>query len=456
LAGLRVPVYALGTPSPARPILTELLVILLLVLANGIFSGAEIAVITMRKTRLRELAEEGSSRAKALLWLRSHPERFLATVQVAITVISASAAAFGGASVAARLTPVIAHIPGLEKHAEDVSLGLVIALVSYLSLVLGELVPKSLALRSSEAYAMAVGRPLRFISSVARPLAWFLTASSNVVLRPFGDRTNFTESRVSTEELQQLVDEATRAGALDSHSGEIASRALEFGDLTAGAVMVPRNKVDAIARDASLDELKKLIIDSGRSRLPVYEDTLDNIVGYVTARDLVAAILDGRPVDVDHLLRPTHFVPRSTRAIDVLKDLQKRQMQLAIVVDEHGGVSGILTLEDLVEELVGEIFAEDEKPEEQIHMEAEGLALVAGSTPIRDLNRALDLDLPENDEWTTLAGLCTSLAGGIPRKGDRLRDESGITYEITSATPRAVGQVRLILPEREKPEGGRA
>jgi putative hemolysin len=119
-------------------------------------------------------------------------------------------------------------------------------------------------------------------------------------------------------------------------------------------------------------------------------------------------------------------------------------------------VSGILTLEDLVEELVGEIFAEDEKPEEQIHMEAEGLALVAGSTPIRDLNRALDLDLPENDEWTTLAGLCTSLAGGIPRKGDRLRDESGITYEITSATPRAVGQVRLILPEREKPEGGRA
>lgn len=427
--------------------MSELLIIVLLVLANGIFAGAEIAVISMRKTRLRELADEGSGRARAVLDLRAHPERFLATVQVGITVIGAAAAAFGGQTLPGYLEPWLARMPLLGPHAKPLSLAIVIALVSYLSLVLGELVPKSLALRSAESYALLVARPLRLLSLVARPLAWVLTASSNFVLRPFGDRTNFTEARVSADELQQMVEDATKAGALDTHSGEIASRALEFGDLTAGAVMVPRNRMSVLPIDASEAEVKKLIISSGRTRIPVFEDSRDNIVGYIRTRDVLGAILEQRPLQIPVLLRPTHFVPRAMRAVDVLKELQRRQTQLAIVVDEHGGVSGLITLEDLIEELVGDIAGEHEQRQEQLRCEADGLWLAQGSTPIRDINRELDLDLPEDEEWTTLGGHCTAMAGGIPKKGDRLVDTEGLVFEIVSATPRTVGLVRIVLPE---------
>jgi putative hemolysin len=430
---------------------TEILIILALILAHGFFSGAEIAVISMRKTRLRELIDEGSHRARAVMDLRNHPERFLATMQVGVTVLSEGAAAFGGASVAKDLVPVIRRVPWLANSAEAIALTIVIAGVAFLSLVLGELVPKSLALRSAEGYALLVSKPLVWMSWAARPLAWVLTGASNLVLRPFGDRTNFIESRVSADELQQLVDEATRSGELDTHSGEIASRALEFGDLTAGAVMVPRNRMAAVPRGATDADLRKIILESGRTRLPVYEDSLDNIVGYLRTRDVLENIIAGKPLDIEALLRPAHFVPRAMRAVDVLKELQRRQTQLALVVDEHGGVSGLITLEDIVEELVGDIVGEHETREEHIHREAEELALVQGQTPIRELNRELDLDLPENDQWTTVGGLCTALAGGIPSKGERLVDPgSGIVFEVVSATPRSVGQVRLVLPPRDE------
>ena len=439
-------------PGALEATLTTLFIILLLVVVHGVFAGAEIAIITMRKTRLRELVEEGSTRARAVLDLRAHPERFLATVQVGVTVLSEAAAALGGAAIAPKLRQFFETVPALRSHAENLALILVVAAVAYLSLVLGELVPKSLALRSAETYALLIATPMRLVSWATRPLAWLLTASSNLVLKPFGDRTNFMEARVSAEELQQLVDEATKTGAIDTHSGEIASRALEFSDLTADAVMVPRNRVTAIDKDASEADIRRLMLDSPETRWPVYEESLDKIVGYITARDVLARILGGLPLLIDALKRPAHFVPWNMRAADVLRDMQRHQIQLAVVVDEHGGTEGLLTLEDLVEELVGDILGEHESREEHIHHEAEGLALVRGATPIRDVNRALGLDLPENEGWSTLGGLCTALAGGIPRKGDRLVGEDGVIFEIVSATPRAVVMVRIVVPEVE--EGG--
>ena len=229
--------------GPLNEILTEVAIILALVAANGVFAGAEIAIISLRKTRLAQLVEEGRASARAVKRLRDSPGRFLATVQVGITVGGATAAAFGGASVAERLAPTLARITGLAHYAHQLAFALVVALVSYLTLVLGELVPKSLALRASERYALLVARPLLALSSFARPIVWLLTQSSNLFLRPFGDRTTFTEARLSVEELEQLVDEAGRAGALDEPTAEIASRALAFRDLTAGDVMVPRTEV---------------------------------------------------------------------------------------------------------------------------------------------------------------------------------------------------------------------
>ncbi len=412
-------------------------------LANGVFSGAEIAVLSIRRTRLAQLVEEGSASARAVRKLRDRPEQFLATVQVGITVIGATAAAFGGASLARRIAPAIATLPGLAHYAEAIALALVVAAVSYLSLVLGELVPKSIALRAAERYGLAIARPLLGIAQVARPLVWVLTQSSNLLLRPFGDRTTFTESRLSAEELEQLVDEAGRAGALDAPTAEIASRALAFRDLTAGDVMVPRSRVVALPRDASQEDLKRMLLEEGHSRMPVFDGTLDNLIGYVMAKDLAAMAWERQLIVLDDLLRPVHFVPEAAKAVHVLRDLQRRRTQIAAVVDEHGGIAGLLTLEDLVEELVGDIFGETEEPEALWHTEADGAALVRGEAPIREVNRGLALDLPEGEDYTTVAGLCIALAGAVPERGARLRTDDGTEIEIVEASPRLVRLVRI-------------
>lgn len=428
----------------------ELLVVLALILANGVFAGAEIAIIALRKTRIAQLVEEGRTAARAVKRLRDSPERFLATVQVGITVVSSTAAAFGGASLAGRLAPGLSRLPGVGPYAPELALALVVALVSFLSLVLGELVPKSIALRSAERYALAMARPLLGLSWLARPVVWLLTAASNLILRPLGDRTTFSEARLSAEELEQLVDEAGRAGALDAPTAEIASRALAFRDLTAADVMVPRSRMVGLPRGASQEDLKRLLLEQGRTRMPVYDGTLDNVVGYVMAKDLAAMAWERELIVLEDLIRPVHFVPETARAVHVLRDLQRRRTQIAVVVDEHGGVAGLLTLEDLVEELVGDILGEREEPVPLYQAEPDGSALVRGDAPIREVNRALDLDLPEGD-YTTVAGLCIALSGAVPERGARLATQDGTTIEVVEASPRVVRLVRLTRP----PEDGR-
>ncbi len=443
-----------GVEASLNEIATEIAVILALVLANGVFSGAEIAIISVRKTRLAQLVEEGRSSARAVRQLRDQPERFLATVQVGVTIVGATAAAFGGAALAGRLAPHLARVPFLAAWADPVALALVVALVSYLTLVLGELVPKSLALRSSERYALVVGRPLLALSALARPLVWLLTTSSNAVLRPFGDRTTFTEARLSVEELEQLVDEAEKVGTLDSPTAEIASRALAFRELTAADVMVPRSRIVALPRDASQEELKRLLLEEGRTRMPVFDGTLDEIVGYVMAKDLAAMAWERELVVLADLLRPALFVPATSKAVRVLRDMQRRRTQLAVVVDEHGGVAGLVTLEDLVEELVGEIVGEQEQPESLFHLEPGGATLVRGDAPIREVNRALELDLPEGEGYTTLAGLCIALAGSVPQRGTRLRAPDGTALEVVEASPRMVRVVRVLPAVSPPPSRG--
>ncbi len=387
--------------------------------------------------------------------LRDAPEQFLATVQIGITVIGATAAAFGGASLARHIAPALAAIPGVGHYAEPLSLGLVVAAISYLSLVLGELVPKSIALRAPERFALLLARPLLGLAQIARPLVWLLTQSSNLILRPFGDRTTFTEARLSVEEIEQLVDEASRAGALDAPTAEIASRALAFRDLTAADVMVPRSRIIALPRDASQEDLKRMLLEEGHARMPVYDGTLDNLVGYVMAKDLAAMAWERQLIVLDDLLRPVHFVPEAAKAVHVLRDLQRRRTQIAAVVDEHGGIAGLLTLEDLVEELVGDIFGETEQPEALWQQEPDGTALVRGEAPIREVNRALSLDLPEGEDYTTVAGLCIALAGAVPERGAHLRAEDGTEIEIVDASPRLVRLVRLRPPPAIEDEEAR-
>jgi putative hemolysin len=419
-----------------------------------VLAGAEIAIVALRRSRLEQLVQAGGRRARAIKRLRDNPERFLATVQIGITVIGATAGAFGGATFARDLEPLLEKIPGLAPHADDIALALVIAMISFLSIVIGELVPKSLALRHAEGYALLVGRPFDWLAAMARPFVWLLTASSNVVLRLFGDRTTFTEARVSPEEIQEIVDEAALAGTVDKSAGEIASRAIDFAGLAAVDVMLPRTRVVAISRSATPEEVQRVVLEHGHTRMPVYEGAVDNVVGYITVKDVLALVWDQKLFVLEDIVRPAFYVVETMRAVDLLAELRRRRLQLAIVVDDRGAMSGIVTMEDLVEEIVGDIVGENEPPApEPIRRVEDGTAIVQGDVPVREVSRQLDVDLPEGERWSTMAGLCLELAGRIPAVGDRFAVHGDIEIEVVDATPRHVRAVRLRLPEKPEEEG---
>jgi putative hemolysin len=343
------------------------------------------------------------------------------------------------------VAPYLANVPLLAPNADTIAFVVVVALVTFFSLVLGELVPKSLALRASERYALWAARPLLVLSWLAQPLVWLLTASSNVVLKPFRDRTTFTEARLSAGEIQQIVDEATETGSVHPAAGDIASRAIDFVDLTAAHVMVPRHRVVGIPKSATPAELRRLVLEHGKTRMLVFDATPENFIGYVTIRDVMALVIEPRLLVLDDAIRPPHIVPETMRAVDLLSEMRQKKVQLAIVVDELGAMRGIVTIEDLVDELIGEIRGEHEELSQQIRRESDASVLVLGDTPIRDVNRELDLELPEGDKWSTVAGLVLDLAGRIPGEGEQFDAPDGTTIEIVQATAKRVERVRINL-----------
>jgi len=424
---------------------SELLIVVGLLMVHGLFSGAEIAVLTVRKTRVKELVRRKDRRAIAVTDLRAKPERFLATVQIGMTIAGTAAAAFGGARIEHGFEPFYRGL-GLGAWGPAASLATVVVIIALTELVIGELVPKSLALRYSDRYSFFVARPLLGLSQAVRPIVWFLTTVSNVVLRVFGDKTTFTESRLSRDELQQLVEEAAKTGSVDPQASEIASRALGFGEVTVAEVMVPRNRVVALRRSAPPDEVQRVILEEGHSRMPVYDHNIDNIVGYVVARDVLALSWQQGLVVLEDILRPAHKVPEPTRALDLLREMQRRHTQMAIVVDDHGGLSGLVTTEDLIEELVGDIMSEDDVAEQYFVREPGGTILVQGWAAVRKVNRDLHLDLPVGRDRTTIAGLCMSLAQAIPQAGEKLATDNGTVLEVIEASPRRVRRVRIHPP----------
>lgn len=418
----------------------EVLVLLALVFLNGVLAGAEIAIVSIRKTRLQELAAHGSTSARAVLRLRQEPENFLATVQIGITVVSSTAGAFGGARFAADLTPFFERWEIMRPQAHFIAMTLVVALVSYLSLVLGELVPKSLALKSSEPYALFMGRPLLALSWIARPLVRMLTASSNLVLKLFGDRTDFMEARLSPDELRALVKEATDAGTVHPQAGEIAARALDISRLRANDVLIPRHEVAAVPLDASEEELRLAIGDQPHTRVVVYEDQIDHVLGWVSIKDILDSVWTRSPVVLRELLRTPLFVPTFKPAVELLDELRDHAQPFAIVIDERGGFAGIVAMEDLIGELVGEVF--DERAA-LVHREPDGSVLLDATVTVRDVNRALGARLPESTDWHTVAGLLLERLASIPVNGDTVTLDDGTTLEVLEASPSHVRLVRL-------------
>lgn len=399
----------------------EFFIIFLGTLLNGFFAGSEIALISVRKTRIESLVKQGNRRAKIIKDLQANPENLFATIQIGISVLTIFVSAYAESSVAAKLTVYLerAGIPALAQYAHPLSFLLIIAFISYISLVLGELVPKSLGLRYAEKMALFAAYPIWWLSKISYVLIKFLNFSSNLLLKPFKDSTSFSESRLSEEELRTLIKEGRQAGTIAPQEHEILENVFEFSDISVDKIMTPSSKIIAVNIEEPTESVIKKIISSGYSRIPFYRETLDNVIGILYTKTLLSRIgKSAESISWEELLHPVFFVPNTQKVGKLLQLFQKNKVQMALVTNEHGEIEGLVTLEDILEEIVGDIADENESVQEDIAKGKDGTFVVKGSVSIIDLNKYFKSDLPLDDQFSTLSGFILDKLERFARKGD--------------------------------------
>jgi putative hemolysin len=430
----------------------DMVIIVVLVLLNAVFVAAEIALVTVRRTRVDQLVEEGRRGARRVRELSANPGRFLAVIQLGITFIGFLAAAFAGQSLTVGLQDLLASVPAIAPYAAVLALVAITALLSFFTIVFGELVPKTLALSNPEAYAIGLAGVVDVVGRVLRPIVWALERVTDGVNRLLGVR-DVDRDAISTEELKLLVERGGEQGILEAEEEQMIHAVIELGDRRVHEVMVPRISITGLPVTAGLPEAIDRIVDGGHSRLPVYEETVDEIVGILYAKDLLQFLKNGaQPVpSLRALLRTPVFVPESMSIDDLLHELQRRKVHIAIVLDEYGGTAGLVTIEDLIEEIVGEIQDEYDIDEEPMVVRlSDDEARVDGRAPVDDLEELFDtsLGLEDDDEYDTVGGLIYHRVGGVPNPGDEI-DVDGLHLTVETTDGRRVGKV-LVVRRREE------
>lgn len=428
----------------------EVVLIFFLILANGFFAAAEIAVIATRKTRIESLVEKGIRSASVVARLKDDPDRFLATVQIGVTLVGTLASAIGGAAAIQFLKPLIESLPLplVSRWGESIAILLVVLPIAYLSLVFGELVPKSLALRFSERIAILVARPIDLLSRLTSYLVKILTASSNAVLWLFGGKDAGGASFISEEEVKSLIREGAAKGIFDETEKELIHSVFEFVDTPVKAVMVPRTEIHAVDIKMPPDEILKSFAESGFSRIPVYEGEMDRVIGILYNKDILRALQEKGEFRAPDLLHPPFFVPSTLPISQLLRELQRRRSAIAMVVNEFGEVEGLATLEDLLEEIVGEIRDESDREERgPVERLPDGSMVIQGSALLKDLKSDYGLPFEESADYLTLAGFVLAKLRRIPRGGERVEHEG---YRLTIVDMEGRRIVKIKLEEAKK------
>ncbi len=422
----------------------ELTSIFLLIFLNGFFSCSEIAIIAVRRSRIKQLLEQGDRRAGFVHQLQEDMERFLATIQIGVTVVSSLAAAVGGVFAVETLKPMIQQIPNetVQRASEILAVGGVVLIISYLSLIIGELVPKSLALKYSEPIALRVAHPIVWMSRIASAFIKILTLSSRFLLRFFKGPSSQEKTFVSEEEIKILVREGREKGIFDQTEQDLIHSVFEFTDISVKEVMVARPKMHALQIDTPPDELLHYISSHKFSRYPVFHKGINEIVGVLYYKDLMGQLVKKETIILKDLIRPVYFVPETMKVSHLLKELQRRRIQMAIVVNEYGSVEGLVTMEDLVEEIVGEIQDEVERGERPVERLKDGSMVVNASLSIRDLKDDYGLSLPESSEYETLGGFFLSQIQSIPRGGEIIQYGKH-KFTIVDMAERRIAKVKV-------------
>lgn len=419
----------------------EITLILLLILANGFFSSAEIAVIAARRGHLKELSEKGNPKAKLIQQLQGKPESFLATVQIGVTFLGSSAAAVGGATAVGSIKPLVEKVPPLQPFSELISVGMVVLAISYVSLVLGELVPKSLALKYPDQIALAIVKPIQLFGKLLRPIVRILTGSTRLFLGSESGMV-FSRSFVSEEEIKFLLKEGREKGVFDATEQELIHSIFEFNDIFVKEVMVARPNMHAIQINTDSKALLKYVTENNFSRYPVYHKNINDIVGILYFKDLLPVLTEMKKVVLKDLLHPTYFVPETMKVSHLLKEMQRRRIQLAIVINEYGSVEGLVTMEDLIEEIVGEIEDEYDAEERPVERLKDGSWVVEASLNVRDLRSDYDLPVPESADYETLGGFVLAQLQGIPKGGEIIRYDDH-KFTIVDMEGRRIAKVKI-------------
>lgn len=446
------------------PIWGQLLLQLALIAVNAFFAATEIAVISLNENKIRHQAEEGDAKAKQLLRLVEAPNGFLSTIQVGITLAGFLGSAFAADNFASRLVNWLVddlHVVFLPRDTlNTLSVILITMILSYFTLVMGELTPKRVAMQKPDKVARLTCGVISFLARIAKPVVWFLSASTNGVLRLLGVNPNQEDSNVTEEEIRMMVDIGEEKGAIEANERDMIENIFEFNNSTAEDVMIHRTDVASIWIQDTPETIIKTILDTGLSRFPVYEEDIDDVIGILYTRDYLLNEHDNPPKPLRELLREAYFVPETVQADVLFREMQRRKVHMAIVVDEYGGMSGIVTLEDLLEEIVGSIYDEfDPAVKQEITPIGENQWRVAGTVDLETLSEALDVTLPLEEEYDTLGGLIFNQLTTIPQDGSHPEVEvCGLRIYVEELLDHRVETAiitKIRPPEESKEEGVR-
>lgn len=428
-----------------------------LILSNAFFAMGELAVIGLNDLKLQRMADEGNKKAKTLVSMTREPSKFLSTIQVGVTLSGMLASAVAADTFA---NMIVAHvvIPGVPTAVLRVVAIIVITiLLSFVTIVFGELVPKRIAMQYPEKIAFAITGALKVCYTVEKPFVTLLSSTTNCIVRFFGIDPNSDGDQVTEEEIRMMVDVGNERGVIEQSEKEMINNIFEFDDRTAGEVMTHRTEVVGVETDVTISELVRIATEEGYSRIPVYEDTLDDIKGILYVKDLLKMVKEDAPLNfhvVDFMRKPL-FVPESNRCRELFREFKARKMQMAVVVDEYGGTSGVVTMEDLLESIVGNIQDEYDDEEEEVSRLSEYIYTMDGSVGLDEVERLMHIDIPDDVDYDTLGGLITDLLGRIPSEDEHPSVTIGdAEFTVLEVEDRRIARVRAekLPPEEDPPK----
>ena len=438
--------------EPFEPV--KLLIVFVLICINALFSIAEYALITVRRTRIRQLVEEGNRSAMLIETLLAHPTRLMATIQTGVTFIATLSSALAATTATAPLANwLMEHTQGfVAGRAHTIALLLVTIPVAILALVIGEVAPKSVVVRNPEPFALLAARPIQLLQAFLTPFVTLLTFLSALVVRPFGGTVHFTIPSVNKEELEILVEQGVEQGVVNDAEKDMISGILDFGETVARKIMTPRIDLTTFEVNGDMPDLITLVAQSGHSRIPIYEEDLDNIVGVIHAKDLLQlpGNISRDTVPIRDVMRAPYFIPETKKVNTLLAEFKRSKQPLAIVRDEYGVTSGLVTIEDVLEEIVGDIQDEYDQEEPQVQVLDNATSIIDGKMSLGDVNERMGLDLPEEDA-DTIGGFVFGLIGHAAAKGERAQWED-IEFAVEDTDGRRITKVRLHRYPTDKAE----